>query len=763
MIDFIDFIAGLAPEGETALLSYQKPVRKGGEAQMHADGTPKYTWPSFLPSERGKGEAPYLNTGSFILDRMTKGVSASADNCEFVLCMMLDDVGTDKVPKTPPLAPTWIMETSPGSFQWGYAFKDQPPKAAFIAAIKAIAAAGYTDPGAVNAVRKFRVPGSVNLKPGRDNFASQLVEFHPEREFTLDGICEALGVVPDEADTAAHTPLRLTDTGSDPVLKWLSEHGMVLSRANAAGWVGIVCPNKDAHSDGSIDAGYRPLDRSFCCHHGHCEDLSSAAFLEWVGAQGGPLARQGLRDDLLADQMRQMQEKLTPSAFFTDDTAAVIAEVERKELGRLERADWYKRFAYVQSEDSYFDLAERREVTRSAFNALYRHIHCISVNGGRRIEASVCFDENRQALGAASVAGVTYAAGENVLVAYGGDPLANRWRDARPAVSGGGDPTKWLDHCRTMVPDADLLEHLWDVMAFKLQNPAIKVNHAVLHGGDEGCGKDSMWAPFIWSVCGPHMLNRGLVDNESLSSQFDYHLESEILLINELREPDAGARRVLANRLKPIIAAPPETLPINRKHHHPYSMANRLFVLAFSNDPVPLSLPSQDRRWCCVWSYAPRMDPDAGWALWQWFKSGGFEACAAWLYARDVRAFNPGAAPPWTDFKANLVEHGMSIAEGYLLTLIQTRAGEFAAGVISSPLHSLCDRLSAGAPHGVKIPQPALLHALKEAGWRDLGRIASIEHPTKKQIFAAPAVAAKHSKSDLRRMVEVAAERKVQI
>ena len=261
MIDFIDFIAGLAPEGETALLSLQKPVRKGGEAQMHADGTPKYTWPSFLPSERRKGDALYLNTGSFILDRMTDGVSASADNCEFVLCMMLDDIGTKS--KEPPLPPTWVMETSPGSFQWGYAFKDQPPKAAFVAAIKAIAAAGYTDPGAVNAVRKFRVPGSVNLKPGRDGFASRLVEFHPDREFTLDDICAALGVVPDEADTAAHTPLRLADTGSDPVLKWLSEHGMVLSRANAAGWVGIVCPNKDAHSTGrSTPATARSTARS---------------------------------------------------------------------------------------------------------------------------------------------------------------------------------------------------------------------------------------------------------------------------------------------------------------------------------------------------------------------------------------------------------------------------------------------------------------------------------------------------------------------
>jgi hypothetical protein len=47
-----------------------------------------------------------------------------------------------------------------------------------------------------------------------------------------------------------------------------------------------------------------------------------------------------------------------------------------------------------------------------------------------------------------------------------------------------------------------------------------------------------------------------------------------------------------------------------------------------------------------------------------------------------------------------------------------------------------------------------LLHALKEAGWRDLGRLASTEYPTKKQIFAAPDVARGKSKSELRRMVE---------
>jgi hypothetical protein len=106
-----------------------------------------------------------------------------------------------------------------------------------------------------------------------------------------------------------------------------------------------------------------------------------------------------------------------------------------------------------------------------------------------------------------------------------------------------------------------------------------------------------------------------------------------------------------------------------------------------------------------------------------------------------VRAFNPGAAPPWTDFKDNLVEHGMSIAESYIVQLIRDRRGEFVHGVIASPLHEICDRLSANAPQGVKIPQAALLHALKEANWKDMGRLASGDFPSKKQIFAAPDLA----------------------
>jgi hypothetical protein len=757
MSNFLDYLSNLAPEGETALVVRQKPQLDGnGLMQSHADGTIKCTWPAFLPTAKLKKDwAIYGNTGSFILDRFADGkVSASAANCEYVLVMMLDDIGTKS--QEPPLAPTWIMETSEGSYQWGYAFSEQPSKGDFTAAIKAIAKAGYTDPGATNAVRNFRLPGSVNLKPGRGNFASVLVEFHPEREYTLAEICTALDVVPDPTDTAQNNPIRLADTGKDSVMTWLNEQGLVLSPPNGEGWMGVVCPNNGEHTDGNIEGRYKPLDRSYCCLHGHCVDFSSQMFLDWVADNGGPEVDHGLRDELIAEKMTLALSKITPNEVYRDTAAELIAEVERKELGRIEKADWYRRFAYIQDDESYFDMQDRREVSRQTFNALFRHIPCKSIHTARKVEASICFDENRQAMGAKALVGVTYAAGEDVIVTRDGDLFGNRWRDARPDLTNvrEGDISPWLDHCRELVPEQAELEHIFNVMAFKVQHPEIKVNHAILHAGDEGSGKDTFWAPFIWAVCGDHLKNRGIMDNNSVTSQWGYQLESEILIINELKEPDAATRRQLANQLKPIIAAPPEMLPINRKGLHPYYMANRLFVLAFSNDPVPISLASQDRRWFCVWSTAPRMQSEKASAIWKWYRSGGFYAIGRFLRGRDISKFNPSAPPMMTEFKTNLIEHGMSMAESFLVEMMKERRGEFSAGVVGSPFHSLCDRVAGQAPAGVKVPQAALLHALKEAGWVDCGRLASHDYPSKKHVYAAPDVAQQLNKSELRRAVE---------
>jgi hypothetical protein len=192
-------------------------------------------------------------------------------------------------------------------------------------------------------------------------------------------------------------------------------------------------------------------------------------------------------------------------------------------------------------------------------------------------------------------------------------------------------------------------------------------------------------------------------------------------------------------------------LPVNRKGLHPYQALNRLFVLSFSNERVAINLPSDDRRWFVVWSDASRMTDSDSAAIWAWYKAGGFASVAAWLYARDVSAFNPAGTPPMTEAKAIMVEAGMSGAESYLVEMMRARIGEFSRGVVGAPWHALCDRLQGAAT--VKIVQPALLHALKEAGWVDMGRIKSRRYETKKHVFIAPDMAGV-ARSELRDMLE---------
>jgi len=753
-----EYFTSLAPEGETALI-----IKQIDTGKLHADGTPRYTWPAYMPSHKQrKGESWFINTGSFIIDRFKNGKpSASVANCTHVLFMMLDDIGTKS--KTPPLAPTAVVETSPGNFQYWYAYSDQPTVEQHCAALSAIARAGYTDPGATNAVRNCRLPGSVNQKPGREAFECREAVFDPDIEYTLQEICAALGVTPDEESSRANH-LRLTDTGSDDVLAWLNEQGLVTSRVNSEGWCGVVCPNHAEHTDGQLEARYMPQSRAFCCYHGHCEHLDSNYFCDWVAEQGGPKHRPGIREELIAEAMKPLSS-LKPTKANPDVAAEIIAATERKQAGREARSEWHDRFAYIISDDAYFDRHTCSEISRKAFNALFKGVECVVSNSEgkkRRIEASSWFDTFREDKGAYALHGLTYAAGEDWMVTKDGLVYGNMWRDARPEIKSAGDPQQWIDHCRRLVPEEHELEHIWDVMAYKAQHPNVKINHAILHGGKGGCGKDTMWAPFIWSVCGPHEKNKGLIDNDSLTSQWGYQLESEIVVLNELKEPDAKDRRALANKLKPIIAAPPETLTINRKGLHPYQTVNRAFVLAFSNDPVPLTISSDDRRWFVLWSQAPRMMEAEATLIWRWYKEGqGFEKVARWLHDRDVSAFNPGAAPVLNDAKANLIEHSMSMAESFIVELIRNRQGDFAKGVIASPFHAVCDRLAGMAPPGIKIPQPALLHALKEAKWVDVGRIGTVELVNKKHIFATPEMAKKYSKSDLRRIVEEDAAPKV--
>ena len=56
----------------------------------------------------------------------------------------------------------------------------------------------------------------------------------------------------------------------------------------------------------------------------------------------------------------------------------------------------------------------------------------------------------------------------------------------------------WIDHLRLVYPDS--AEHILDWFAHRVQRPGEKVNHALVLGGAQGIGKDSLIAPVRYAV-----------------------------------------------------------------------------------------------------------------------------------------------------------------------------------------------------------------------------------------------------------------------
>jgi len=102
-----------------------------------------------------------------------------------------------------------------------------------------------------------------------------------------------------------------------------------------------------------------------------------------------------------------------------------------------------------------------------------------------------------------------------------------------------------------------------------------------------------------------------------------------------------------------------------------------------------------------------------------------------------------------------MVSAGLSPTEAAVCQAMQQRTGEFTRGAIMGPWQPLCDRLGLIVPAGMRVSPMTLFHAAREAGWVDIGRVKTVEHPTRVHILAAPdVIAAYESHSDIRRMLE---------
>lgn len=235
---------------------------------------------------------------------------------------------------------------------------------------------------------------------------------------------------------------------------------------------------------------------------------------------------------------------------------------------------------------------------------------------------------------------------------------------------------KWVQHVKTLFPDEIEHEHFFDYAAHMLQKPQDKVNHGVVISGQQGIGKDTALLPLRRGV---GLWNTAEIGPDNIEDRFNGYLKSVMLVVNEVR-PHNEEHRASAfyNRLKPLLAAPPELLPMEMKQAHLIYVRNVLRVFLTTNDQLTLHCPPEDRRLFIMHSCLPQRwhRPDYFEDMFRYFEEGGADAAVHWLLLRDISNFKPGDTPPMTVGKEQVIASSQQVRRDIISDAFDAFVGE---------------------------------------------------------------------------------------
>jgi hypothetical protein len=266
--------------------------------------------------------------------------------------------------------------------------------------------------------------------------------------------------------------------------------------------------------------------------------------------------------------------------------------------------------------------------------------------------AAAWLDANR------SVEQMTWAPGEPELikdrhVADGGwierkgATTFNLYRPPTLVHGRGGLSKLWHEHIRRVYPDD--ADHIARWLAYRVQHPEVKINHALVLGGAQGIGKDTLLEPIKYAV-GPW--NFSEISPQQLLGRFNGFVKSVILRVSEARDLGDIDRYALYEHMKVLAAAPPDVLRCDEKHLREHAVLNCAGVIVTTNHKLDgIYVPADDRRHYVAWSDLTKDDFEADYwnELYAWYAAGGIGHVAAYLANLDLSGFDPKAPPKKTE------------------------------------------------------------------------------------------------------------------
>lgn len=340
-------------------------------------------------------------------------------------------------------------------------------------------------------------------------------------------------------------------------------------------------------------------------------------------------------------------------------------------------------------------------------------------SGGKaqEIKASAWLDQNRPVEQMTWIPGKPQVVADK-LVSDGGwldRPGCNVFNLYRPPIDRGGDEAQagpWLDHVRRVYPDD--AEHLVRWFAQRVQRPWDKINHALVLGGSQGIGKDTILEPVKEAI---GAWNFAEVSPQHLLGRFNGFVKSVILRVSEARDLGEVDRFAFYDHMKTYTAAPPDVLRVDEKHLREYAVFNVCGVIITSNHKTDgIYLPPDDRRHYVAWSPVNRdsFEPDYWQRLYAWFGNGGLGHVAAFLRGFDLSDFDAKAPPPHTPAFWDIVSANKSPEDAELADALEALAWPSAvtvAAIVSMAQPTFADFLT-DRRNSRRIP-----HRLEQCGY----------------------------------------------
>ena len=606
--------------------------------------------------------------------------------------IVLDDIGTKiplaKLPESMRTNPSYVIESSPGNFQYGYILESPVMDlAAAKVLVQSVYRSGFTDSGGGLVNKAVRLPYGVNGKAGPDQNFQVKLHRCADTEWAPQALLDAIGsdlvwadVLEDavEARKASRdivasdwSPVRLTtDTAEgyvDPVLEWLTVTGRVISETDD--WITIQCPWHDGHTQDGEHAGYSPIGRgdpayadrrAFHCFHDHCSDQRIGELLDWVVGEGGPEAS-------ASDMAWQL---LAEWAFDSSNNAAQHLQNSRS-IGMQAFRTFHPTKVRVPDAEKPGKTKKVGEVD-------------IWVNAPNRV----------------TLHGKTYDPEQARRIVFTEEgPKLNTFQ----APSWGSRTAQYeahkkvfLEFLQYLIPDSVECMYFVDWLAAKAQNHAFRGAGIVMTTPAFGVGRGTL-GRMITELFNPVNISNMSFDKLVGANHFNEWQEKLFLLCDETRDQGDTSLYRAYERLKDLIDVHVKEVTVNPKYERTRSARCCTSFMLFSNHSDGVAIAEGDRRLYVISNAAIPAKPAYFVQLNAWLDSNDWQA-DVWHFLLSVspdmgRLLAPA---PTTQAKFDMVEQGKSAEQRVCEFLIDNMKIQypFMAGALIEPmLDQLAERL----------------------------------------------------------------------